>query len=135
MASEKEIKDFMEKKKRMVDKEEAKEERAKAKAKKMEENKKKREDKKGNQLCRRHNGAHLYKDCPANPNHRSGRGRGGFNMNFGRGFPIGQPSGRGFQSQGFQGRGFQLRNFQGRGFQGRGFQGRGRGQPQEQYFH
>ena len=86
LATEKEIKDYMDKKKRIADKEDADKERAKAKAKKLEENKKKQKEKRGNQWCRRHNGAHLYKDCPANPDNR-GRGRGGFNKNFGRGFP------------------------------------------------
>ena len=66
LASEKEIKDFMEKKKEITDRENSVREKAKSKVKKMEESKKKRDEKKGNQPCRTHNGAHLWKDdCPA----------------------------------------------------------------------
>ena len=131
LASEKEIKDFMEKKKEMADREENSKERAKAKVKKMEETKKKRQEKKGNQLCRTHNGAHLWKDCPNNPKNQRG-GRGTFNRNFGRGFEVANRNFNG-RGRGFQGRSFQGRGFPGRGFQGRGF-GRGRSHPQEQYY-
>ena len=90
LASEKGIKDFMEKKKELAGKEDNNKEKVKNKLKKVEEQKKRREDKKRNQPCRTHNGAHLWKDCPSNPKNR-GRERGsrgffGFNQNFGRGF-------------------------------------------------
>ena len=134
-ASEKEIKDFMEKKKEMADREDNHKERTKAKVKRMEDSKKKRLDKKGNQPCRTHNGEHLWKDCPANPKNRgcggmgrnTGRGFGNFNLN--RNFNRG----RGFQGRSFQGRGFQGRSFPGRNPQARGF-GRGMSNPQEQYY-
>ena len=67
LASEKEIKDFMEKKKEMADREDNNKERAKAKAKKFEDSRKKRQEKKGNQPCQPQGGAHLWKDCPSNP--------------------------------------------------------------------
>ena len=139
LASEKEIKDFMEKKKELADKEDNSKEKAKTKLKKLEEVKRKREDKKGNQPCRTHEGMHLWKDCPLNPKNqgRSNRGgRGGFNKNFGRGFN------RGFENR-------YSRNNMGRGPPGRGFgyrgsfgsgnfqsnpSGRGRGNPQEQFY-
>ena len=104
----------------MADKEDNSKERAKAKVKKMEDLKKKREDRKGNQLCRTHNGAHLWKDCPNNPKNQ-GRGNSFRGM------------GRGHDSMSFHCNFNRGRGFQGRGFQGRGF-GQGRGQPQEQYY-
>ena len=67
LASEKEIKDFMEKKKELANKEENTRERTKSKLKKIKETKKKREERKGNQPCRTHGGEHLWKDCPLNP--------------------------------------------------------------------
>ena len=130
-ASEKEIKDFMEKRKDKADKEERTKDRAQSKSKKMEENKKKREEKKGNEPCRRHQGTHLWKDCPSNPKNRGrGRGRSAYNRNFGRGYGrapefISRTPGRGFNGP---------RSFGGRINQpGRGFN-RGRGPPQEQYY-
>ena len=131
LASEKEIKDFMEKKKEIADRKENHKEKAKAKVKKMEDSKKKRSEKKGNQPCRTHHGAHLWKDCPNNPKNRL-RGRGIFNRNPGRGFDNFN-SNKSYLGRSLQGRGFQGRSFQGRGYQGRGF-GRGRGHPQEQYY-
>ena len=131
-ASEKEIKDFMEKRKDKADKEDKAKERAQTKTKKIEENKKKREDKKGNEPCRRHHGTHLWKDCPTNPKNRGrGRGRGQYNKNFGRGYSRGPD----FNFNRNTGRGFHMsRNFSGRNSNpGRGF-GRGRGPPQEQFF-
>ena len=89
LASEKEIKDFMEKKKELTDKEDNMKERSKAKLKKLEEVKRKRDNKKGNQPCRTHEGARLWKGCPLNPKNRGRGNRGGqgrFNKNFGRGF-------------------------------------------------
>ena len=80
LASEKEIKDFMEKKKELADKEDSNKERTKAKLKKMEETEKKRDDQKGNQPYRTHQGAHLWKDCPLNPRNR-GRGNCGGQKN------------------------------------------------------
>ena len=140
LASEKEIKDFMEKKKELADKEDSNKERTKAKLKKMEETKKKREDRKGNQPCRTHEGIHLWKDCPLNPKNRGRGNRGGrrntFNRSFGRGH------GRGFENSFSRnnmgrsppGRGFGGRSFSGRGhFQGRSF-GNGRGTHQEQFY-
>ena len=76
LVSEKKIKDFMKKKKGLADKDDNLKERAKTNLKKLEETKKKREDKKGNQLCRTHDEAHLWKDCPLNPKNR-GRGNRG----------------------------------------------------------
>ena len=67
MALKKEIEDYMGKKKELADKEDSMKERFKAKLKKLEETKKKREESKGNQPCRTHEGAHLWKDCPLNP--------------------------------------------------------------------
>ena len=66
-ASEKEIKDFMEKRKDKANKEDRMKEKAQTKSKKMEENKKRTEDKKGNEAYRRHHGTHLLKECPTNP--------------------------------------------------------------------
>ena len=142
LASEKEIKDFMEKKKELADKEDNLKERAKSKVKKLEEAKKKREDKKGNQPCRTHEGAHMWKDCPMNPKNRGRGGRSrinGPNRIFGRGFVrntnfshnhSGRHSGRSFGGRSFGGR-----SFGGRGnFQGRGFPGRSSGPPQEQFY-
>ena len=127
LASEKEIKDFMEKKKELADKEDNIKERAKTKLKKLEDSKKKRDDRKGNQPCRVHEGAHLWKDCPANPKNR-GRGNGGgrspFNQNFGRGYNQGfeTPHSRNNMSRNHPGRGFGGRSFSGRSnFQGRTF--------------
>ena len=61
--SEKQIKDFMEKRRRdKADKEDHVKERAQSKTKKMDDNKEKREEKKGNEPCRRHAGTHLWKD-------------------------------------------------------------------------
>ena len=132
-ASEKEIKDFMEKRKDKADREDRIKERAQTKAKKMCENKKKREAKKGNEPCRRHQGAHLWKDCPTNPKNRGrGSGRGTYNKNFGRAV-YGRGPDLSFNRS--QGRDFNgPRNFGGRNsYLARGF-GRGRGIQQEQYY-
>ena len=77
LASEKEIKDFMEKKNELADKEDNLKEKAKTKLKKLEEVKRKRDNKKGNQPCRTHEGAHLWTDCPLNPKNRGRGNRGG----------------------------------------------------------
>ena len=58
----------MEKKKEIANREENRKEQANAKAKKIEDSKKKkRQERKGNQPCRTHNGARLWKGCPTNP--------------------------------------------------------------------
>ena len=143
LASEKEIKDFMEKKKELADKEDGAKERAKTKLKKLEDSKKKRDDKKGSQPCRTHEGAHLWKDCPLNPRNRGRNNRparGGFNRNYGRGREFN----RGFETRfnlNNRGRIPHGKNFGNRFHGGRGaFQnsnfgsGRGRGNPQEQFY-
>ena len=139
LASEKEIKDFVEKKKELADKEDNNKERAKSKLKKLKETKKKREDKKGNQPCRTHNREHLWKDCPLNPRNQ-GRGnhggRNALNRSFGRGYNRNFEIlfSRNNMSRSHADRGFGGRSFPGRGnFQGRNF-GRGRGPPQEQFY-
>ena len=150
LASEKEIKDFMEKKKELADKEESHKEKSKAKLKKLEDIKKKRDDKRGNQPCRTHGGAHLWKDCPSNPKNK-GRGNrtrnGVFNRTLTKGFNNRHQEygfnrnnmGRGHPGRSFGGRSFSGRSYGGRGpggrgsFQGQSF-GRERGTPQEQLF-
>ena len=142
-ASEKEIKDFMEKRKEKADKEASSKERTQAKIKKIKDKREKRDNKKGNEPCRKHYGAHLWKDCPTNPKNRGGRGRGRglFNRNLGRGLSdnVDMNHGRNHSGRSHTGRSFMGRGFMGRGFRGRsnfnsgrGF-GRGRG-PQEQYY-
>ena len=126
LASEKEIKDFMEKKKEMADKEYNNKEKAKVKAKKIEDSKKKRQERKGNQPCQTHNGMHLWKDCQSNPKNQ-GQGGGNFIRNIRRG---GFSNFNSNLNSNFNGRG---RGCLGRGFQGKGF-ARGRGNPQEQYY-
>ena len=140
LASEKEIKDFMEKKKELADKENNHKEKTKTKLKKLEDAKKKREDRKGSQPCRTHQGAHLWKDCPLNPKNR-GKGnrpmRGGPNQNFGRGFNRNFETrfSRNNMSRGPPGRGFGYNRGQpGRGTFGNPNPGRGRGRPQEQFY-
>ena len=139
LASEKEIKDFMEKKKELADKEDSVKERAKTKLKKLEDSKKKRNDRKGNQPCRVHKWAHLWKDCPANPKNCSRGNQGGFspcNRNFGRGYNRGfeTPHSCNNMSRNHPGRGFGGRSFSGRGnFQGRTFD-RDRRSQQEHFY-
>ena len=139
LASEKEIKDFMQKKKELADKEENNRERTKSKVKKIEETKRKREDKKGNQPCRTHGGEHMWKDCPLNPKNRGRGNRGGrnaFNRNFVRTYNRNFETrfSRNNSGRSHPGRGFGNRGFPGRGnFQDRNF-GRGRG-PQQEQFH
>ena len=131
LASKKEIKDFMEEKKEIADREESSKERAKAKVKRMKDARKKRDNIRGNQPCWTLNGAHLWKDCPANPKN-PGRGQGTFN-HFGRNpNPINSYN-RNFNRRGFQGREFQGRGFPGRNDHSQGF-GQGRGPQQEQYY-
>ena len=140
LASEKEIKDFMEKKKELADKEDNHKEKTKTKLKKLEDTKKKREDKKGNQPCRTHEGAHLWKDCPMNPKNRGkgNRHRTRFNKNSGRGFYRSSDFtfNRNYAGRGHSGGRFGGRNFAGRSnFQGRNFPGRGRGGPPQEQFY